>query len=357
MGQKLEHSSREFLIHPGETIAEILEDRNMTQKELAIRTGFTEKHISTVINGMKSISAKLALGLEHALDVPASFWNNLQTNFDLEVEMFNERNNITDEEITIARDIKKPVEVLTKKKLGSTDESHTVIALRHALGMRSLTSIKRLNTGVYRSRVQANQNENIMYVWQYLSEKACLSQTENALDIDRLISSLPSIKKIMFEDPDNHVSLIQKALNQCGILFTVNKHVKGAPIHGLTVKTRNQKLMIAMTVRYKYIDTFWFSLFHEIAHVLHNVYLSHAVSDQTIKTQEKKADAFAQNALIDPELYATFVKARDFTGDAVIDFARKCGVLPTIVVGRLMNDGHKDWNENTLREQYAWIHS
>ena len=47
--------SREYIIHPGETLAEVIEDRNMTQRELAIRTGMTEKHISTVIHGQKGI--------------------------------------------------------------------------------------------------------------------------------------------------------------------------------------------------------------------------------------------------------------------------------------------------------------
>ena len=64
--------SREFIIHPGETIAEILEDRDMTQRELAVRTGVTEKHISTVINGQKNISAAFARKLEYALGIETS---------------------------------------------------------------------------------------------------------------------------------------------------------------------------------------------------------------------------------------------------------------------------------------------
>ena len=35
--------SRDYIIHPGETLAEVLEDREMSQRELAVRTGMTEK--------------------------------------------------------------------------------------------------------------------------------------------------------------------------------------------------------------------------------------------------------------------------------------------------------------------------
>lgn len=74
-----------YIIHPGETLAEVLEDREMTRRELAVRTGMTEKHISTVIRGRKSISAALAGKLEYALGIETSFWMNLQANYDREL--------------------------------------------------------------------------------------------------------------------------------------------------------------------------------------------------------------------------------------------------------------------------------
>ena len=58
--QKIIGLSPDLIIHPGETLAEILEDRDMSQKELAVRTGMTEKHISTVVKGQKRISVAFA---------------------------------------------------------------------------------------------------------------------------------------------------------------------------------------------------------------------------------------------------------------------------------------------------------
>ena len=52
--------SRDFIIHPGETLHEFLKDRKMSQKELAIRCGVSEKHVSTVLNGKKDISLSFA---------------------------------------------------------------------------------------------------------------------------------------------------------------------------------------------------------------------------------------------------------------------------------------------------------
>jgi len=93
--------SRDFIIHPGETLAEVLEDREMSQKELAIRTGMTEKHVSTIVNGMKPISVAFAKKLEYALGIEATFWINLQSNYDIELLEFEKMNNISDEVIIL----------------------------------------------------------------------------------------------------------------------------------------------------------------------------------------------------------------------------------------------------------------
>lgn len=77
-------STFEWLIHPGEIISDILEERSLTQKELAQRAGVSETSLSGVICGKNDISKELAMGLECALEVPSSFWLNLQANYDAE---------------------------------------------------------------------------------------------------------------------------------------------------------------------------------------------------------------------------------------------------------------------------------
>ena len=77
-------SAFEWLIHPGEIISDVLEERNLTQKELAQRAGVSEAFLNDVVYGKKDISNELAIGLERALEVPRSFWLNLQANYDAE---------------------------------------------------------------------------------------------------------------------------------------------------------------------------------------------------------------------------------------------------------------------------------
>lgn len=85
MNKSKKNVSIDLIIHPGETLQEVIQEKNISSKELSLRTGFSDNYISCVISGKKSISSKFALKLEYALNIPAYFWRNLQANYDLEV--------------------------------------------------------------------------------------------------------------------------------------------------------------------------------------------------------------------------------------------------------------------------------
>ena len=90
MVRKIIGLSRDLIIHPGETLKEVLEGREMSQRELALRTGVTETHISYLVNGQKGISVSFSRKLGHVLNIDASFWINLQSNYDKEMAGFKE---------------------------------------------------------------------------------------------------------------------------------------------------------------------------------------------------------------------------------------------------------------------------
>jgi HTH-type transcriptional regulator/antitoxin HigA len=66
---------------PGDTLKETLDALRMGQSDLSRRTGLTRKTISGIINGKEPLSQQTALQLETVLAVPASFWNNLERQY------------------------------------------------------------------------------------------------------------------------------------------------------------------------------------------------------------------------------------------------------------------------------------
>ncbi len=72
-------------VHPGEILSNELEERKMSQRALAEKTGRPQKTISEIVNGKKAVTADTALDLERVLGIPARFWLSLQGSYDLAV--------------------------------------------------------------------------------------------------------------------------------------------------------------------------------------------------------------------------------------------------------------------------------
>ncbi|MDY6072548.1 MAG: helix-turn-helix domain-containing protein [Eubacteriales bacterium] len=91
------YSKNYVAVPPGETIRELLEDKEMTQKEFAMRMDISEKHASNLINGKVQLTASIAQKLYYVLGPDASFWNNLEAQYRQDLELVKEENEIPDD--------------------------------------------------------------------------------------------------------------------------------------------------------------------------------------------------------------------------------------------------------------------
>ena len=132
-------------------------------------------------------------------------------------------------------------------------------------------------------------------------------------------------------------------------------NMPGSNINGATKKIGNN-IMLLVNDRRLNADTFWFTLFHEIGHIINGDF---GISFEKEKGKiEDMADIFAENKLIDPEQYKEFRAQRRFDVNSIKNFAKKINRDPGIVVGRLQNDreiGYTDRSLNGLRKKYRVI--
>ena len=70
-------------IPPGEILAEEIEARGMTQRELATKLGQPPQVINEIICGKKAITPDTAIGLCLVLGIEASYWMNLETDYQM----------------------------------------------------------------------------------------------------------------------------------------------------------------------------------------------------------------------------------------------------------------------------------
>ncbi len=145
----------------------------------------------------------------------------------------------------------------------------------------------------------------------------------------------------------------------CGVAFVVLPHLKNSGVNGALKWINKEKVILAINNRRKYADIFWFSLFHEIGHVLQRkitmliVGIDVEEMDETNKTLEREADDFARNSLLPMDHYSEFLSGKDLAEGAIRRFANKIDIHPGIVVGRLQIEEHIGFERsNGLREKY-----
>ncbi len=343
--------SREMIIHPGETLKEILEEREMSQQELALRTGVTPKHISTVLNGEKNISVSFAKKLEYALNIDAEFWMNLQIQCDKELIEFDELHSISKDEICVFDKLKNIFNYIVKKGFVESvkQTEQRILELRKYFNVSNLSSIPSIVTsGAFRAQPTVKYDPYILFGWLKICES--LSQNIETESIsheeqeEKLLSLCPKIKALSLLPQNEFIPLLKDYFSSCGIAFVVAPAFKGAPVQGFIKTEQDGKTIVCMTFRQKRADIFWFTLFHEIAHFINGDSKQKFIDFESAENaREKKADKFAQNMLINAESYEKFISENVFSLTRISDFAKSQNVSKSIVIGRLQNDGVIGW--------------
>lgn len=367
MATKRTGISRDLIIHPGETIADILEEREITQAELASRTGVTSAYVSNVISGKKDISSKFAMALEYALDVPKSFWLNLQANYDAELLELNEADTVTDAEKAVFPELHEVITWLRKEQLipSEQDKRNTILSLRKAFRMSDISKLGTLvAVGAFRVSKTAPISPVVMGAWlrlcQVLGEQNTKTVPQfNPQNTDQLIIDL---KSVMTNPEANLQKDLADVMAQYGIMFSVVHNFRGAPVHGYISENKDGEYQMALTIRGAYADIFWFSLFHEIGHIVNGDISKTSdfidTLNDTDTAKEEAADKFACDALLDPQSYAHFVATNDYSIEKIKRYAISQHVAPYVVIGRLQKEKRIPYSwYSDYKTRYKWAES
>ena len=348
--------------HPGEILQEKLNSSGMSRKELALRTNVTEKHICTIVNEDKGISAAFARKLGYVFESP-KFWINLQSEYDEYQLKLQEEHGITQEEMNLLRPLHEIIAYFIQREYmhNNCGDASKVMQLRGLLQISDLTQIPKITYNAsYRAQLSNNIKVDpyVLFAWQRLCEKDTENiVTKKSLDKEMLKNSIEKIKKSMFGNINRGIHEIQGILAECGIAFQVVKNFRGAPVQGFIKESSDERLILCLTIRGKRADSFWFTLFHEIAHIINGDYKVRFVDFDSIQGKaEQLADQYARDTLIPPSKYHKFILSKDCTSwNNITLFAKEVDVKPFIVLGRLQNDGYLDWSDYSDKiVRYKW---
>ena len=332
---------------PGATIKEQLDDRGMTQKEFAKRMGMTEKHISRLINGSVQLTPDVAERLELVLSIPASFWNNLEAIYREKMAKVKRENELS-EDIVLAKQY--PYKQLVKWGM-VPDTNRNEERVYNLCKFFEVCRLKDVGEFVpIACRRLANTEKSTFAMWtlaQYAKRKAGAVHVE-PFSRKKLLERLPAIRAMTRAHSIEFAGQLEAVLAQCGIALVYLPQIAGSFLHGITFYD-NRKIVLGITMRGKYADKFWFSLFHEFAHILEgHIYQKESTSAK----EEQKADSIAADILIPAAALRRFEEDKEYSIGAIRRFALRIGTHEGIVIGRLQNDGklsYKQFNQYRIK--------
>ncbi len=340
--------------HPGYYIKEIVEESGLTQEDFAKRLDTTPKNLSLLIRGEQSLSIDIAMKLSRMIGTSVNYWLNLQNAYDALIAEFKSQGELVEE--------RKVFEIFDYKyfreNYGLPDlprkKDEQIKALREFLNVATLTVFTKRDMAVsFRGSTEALEEANTVK-----ANTMVQIATNKALAIDA-----PKFNKKKFEDAvqyaltltKNHSEfypLIRKAFEKAGVIFVILPNIAGSRINGATKKI-GDNIMLMVSDRRFYSDSFWFTLFHEIGHIINGDY---GISfEKETGEQELAADLFAEDSLIPREKYHEFVANKRFALNDIVRFAESINRDPGIVLGRLQNDGlvgFDDWTMKPIKHKY-----
>lgn len=345
-------------IPPGETIKEQLEDRGMSQLEFADRMGYSTKFISQLLNGKVALTHPTALRLESVLGIPARFWNNLEVLYQEDLARIDQHREL-EAEVALASSF--PYADMVKKGWIAAKRSpiEKVDELRRFFEVASLKQVNHVRklAPVFRKADHGKASEFALSAWLqkgYLEARRIQTKPFNR---SRLKSIIHEMRSFANKAPGDFLPKLTALLAECGVALVLLPHLQDTYAHGATTWDSKTKAIIALTLRGKDADKFWFSLFHEVGHLCLHPYdntfiqLDESVAD----AREAEADEFASDVLIPRDAYQQFVQRNIYTQSSIQELASFCSIPAGIVVGRLQHERKIAFNQlNDLKVKYLW---
>lgn len=329
---------------PGDTLSELLEEREMSQAELAARIGRPKQLISEIAAGKKQITPETALQLERALGVSAKFWNAREAQYRESLERREERERLAGQTAWLN---KFPVRKMIV--LGWLPErKDKVEQLRELLNYFGVSSPEHWD-GFWGKRQLAFRKSDAFEVnlpalsaWLRRGEVLGHQVRCEPFDARGFEASLAELRALTrIPRPADFVPKLRAVCAEAGVAVVFVPELTGCRASGVTQWLSPEKALIQLSLRYKTDDHLWFTFFHEAAHILRHpkkkVFVEYAASSGS--AEETEADRFAAELLIPRSHLAAFARHRPFSKARIRAFAKDMGVSPGIVVGRLQHQG------------------
>lgn len=360
----------------GEYLALVMARLDMTQSDLAARTGLSTKHVNQIVKHNAAISPTTAAELEYATDVAAEVWAALDARHQARLAR-----STREQELGGATDWMTNFRLKELHSRGITTSSSATAATASELlryfGISSPEGWSRVWQPAitsFRRSPAFTPDAAATTIWLRAGQRLAAQQRTHPYDATALRGSLDQLRALSTLDPPDALPQLQARLSDLGVALVYLAEFDGCRASGATWWATPTKAVVVLSNRGKREDRLWFSLFHELGHVLlhakRDTFLDQNRSDDQDELPpweepapasgfiddgsrdseiERQADEFAADTLIPAqhrEALSTVTSQED-----IRTIAAQVPVAPGIVAGRYQFESGRYNKFNSLRRR------
>jgi len=351
----------EWISPPGAIILRLMRERAIELDDLAESAGLTLKHARGLIEGLTPIDQTIAGGLASLFGSTERFWlesenvyrSDLDRNLPLSIDQ-------------PAKDWMRTLPLRDMVRRGwlqhHEDIDTQVIECFEFFGVFSVHEWKeryqhQLKGTNFRTSLAFSADPPATAAWLRRAESAAYEIECSPWSPSKLHSSLNAIRRLSrIHQPERFVPALKQLCADAGVALVIVPAPSGCRASGAAKKLSQRKAMIALSFRYYSDDHFWFSLLHEIGHLLYHAdrRLFLETEDGETDDIENEANTFAAETLI-PRNQRSAIAALPASHKTYIRFARNLEIAPGIVVGQMQKSGKLAFNWlNALKRRFDW---
>ncbi len=337
----------DLVFHPSVTLNEKLEEMGMSKKEFAIRTNKPEKTIIAVLKGESALTTEMAIKFENVTQIPAQFWINKQARYNEYIARKKHEQAILEASawakqfpynqmskynwLPNARKIEDKTVNLLKYFGVASHNAWENLYMKSDLKVAAYTSLKLLH------------QPHAVSAWLRRGELQAQQINAPAFDIKKLKTGIAAMRKLMVEQPANFFKQLQELCLQAGLILVFTQSLPKVPLCGST-RWLNNTPLIQLTAHYKNNDSFWFTFFHELGHII--LHGKKYISLENIKfagadlKKEAEANQFAMEQTFTKKQELEILKSKNFSEKDIINYAEKFNTHPAMIISRLQNKKH-----------------
>jgi HTH-type transcriptional regulator/antitoxin HigA len=323
---------------PGEFLRDELETRDWTQAEFAKMIGRPQRLISELIAGKRGITPDTAHELAAALGTSAQLWMNLDSAYRLSL--------ITPQTERIAREaaLRARFPIREMQKRGWIEKAESFEEVEQSVlgyfGLGSATDAIALPHAARRNHDE--ELTTIQWAWIFRVNQLATALQVPAYSEERLRAAFPALERLKTEPEE--IRHIPKILAECGVRLIVVEPIPGSKIDGVCFWLKSDTApVIGLSLKGDLIDRFWFTLWHEIEHVLRGDGKGGIIVDEfddnicQIDDAEKAANEGAANRCVPTKAMNDFMARHSpmFSEKNMLGFAKIMKRHPGIVAGQI----------------------